>query len=146
VTSETYERVSFGQGPIDSDILNKLSSNQDYLYEHMVTGYYNMLGVARETGLTFRVGHVKLINQSDWIQSHNVYFNRPFLPGTRPAVFLSLNCDAHWYLFYGTKGLDGRAIPDHRGFHLAVGKSHDWAHEQFAGQQYISYLAIAPTG
>ena len=146
MTSDMYERVSFGQGPIDSDILNKLSSNQDYLYEHMLTGYYNILGVTRETGLTFRVGHVKLLNQSDWIQAHNVYFNRPFLPGIRPAVFLSLNMEFHWYLFFGCRGLDGRAIPDHRGFHLSVGKSHDWPHEQFAGEQYISYLAIAPTG
>ncbi len=144
--SDAYERVSFGQGPIDSDLLNKLSGNQDYLYEHMVTGYYNMLGVTRETGLTFRVGHAKLINQSDVFQFHNVYFNRPFLPGTRPAVFLSLSMDAHWYLFFAVQGLDGRAIPDHRGFKLAVGKSHDWSHEQFDREQYISYLAIAPTG
>jgi len=144
--SDMYERVSFGQGPLDSDQLNKLAGNQDYLYEHMVTGYYNMLGVTRETGLTFRVGHAKLINQSDVFQFHTVYFNRPFLPGTRPAVFLSLSMDAHWYLFFAVQGLDGRAIPDHRGFKLAVGKSHDWAHEQFDREQYISYLAIAPTG
>lgn len=146
MTSDIYERVAFGQGPIDSDLLNKLSGNQDYLYEHMVTGYYNILGVTRETGLTFRVGHAKLINQSDVFQTHNVYFNRPFLPGTRPAVFLTLSSDTHWYLFFCAKGLDGRAIPDHRGFQLVVGKSLDWPHEQFANEQYISYLAIAPTG
>ena len=123
MTSDMYERVSFGQGPIDSDILNKLSSNQDYLYEHMLTGYYNILGVTRETGLTFRVGHVKLLNQSDWIQSHNVYFNRPFLPGIRPAIFLSLSTEFHWYLVFGSRGLDGRAIADHRGFQLLAGKT-----------------------
>lgn len=146
MTSDNYERVSFGQGPIDSEILNKLSSNQDYLYEHMVTGYYNMLGVTRETGLNFRVGHVKLLNQSDQFQIHSVYFNKPFLPGTRPAVFISLNADMNWYLFFCTKGLDGRAIPDHRGFQLVAGKSTDWPWEQFALEQYVSYLAIAPTG
>jgi hypothetical protein len=146
VTSDNYERVNFGQGPIDSDILNQLSANQDYLYEHMVTGYYNILGVTRETGLTFRVGHAKLLNQSDIFQVHNVYFDRPFLPGTRPAVFLTLSMDQHWYLFYAVQGLDGRAIPDHRGFRLVVGKSKDWQHEQFDREQYISYLAIAPTG
>lgn len=146
MTSEMYERVTFGQGPIDSDMLNKLSSNQDYLYEHMVTGYYNILGVTRETGLTFRVGHAKLINQSDVSQVHNIYFNRPFLPGTRPAVFLTLSVDHHWSIFFAATGLDGRAIPDHRGFRMFISKSSDWPWEQFAGEQYLSYLAIAPTG
>lgn len=143
MTSDMYERVSFGNGPIDSDLLNKLSGNQDYLYEHMLTGYYNILGVTRETGLTFRVGHVKLINQSDALQVTNVYFNRPFLPGTRPAVFLSLSADRNGIMDFFTRGLDGRAIPDHRGFHLVV---HQNTNNQFAGDQYMSYLAIAPTG
>lgn len=146
MTSDIYKRVVAGQGPIDSELLNDLASNQDYLYEHMVTGYYNMLGVTRETGLTFRVGHAKLINQSDVFQFHNVYFNRPFLPGTRPAVFLQLQTEEHWYIFLGVTGLDGRAIPDHRGFRMRVGKSLDWGHEQFAREQYVSYLAIAPSG
>lgn len=146
MTSDMYERISFGQGPIDTDLLNKLSSNQDYLYEHMITGYYNMLGVTRETGLTFRVGHVKMLNQEDVFQFHNVYFNRPFLPGTRPAVFMQLTCDAHWYIFTGVQGLDGRALPNHQGFRMRIGKSLDWSHNQFAGEQYMSYLAIAPTG
>lgn len=138
-----YERVTFGQGPIDSDILNKLSSNQDYLYEHMLTGYYNILGVTREEGLTFRVGHAKLVNQSDALQVHNVYFNRPFLPGTRPAVFLTLSADRAGIMDYFVRGLDGRAIPDHKGFHLVAHRNAD---NQFTGEQYISYLAIAPTG
>lgn len=146
MTSDIYERVSFGEGPLDVDLLKKVSSNQDYLYEHMLTGYYNMLGVVRETGLTFRVGHAKLIGQNDWFQFANVYFNRPFLPGTRPAIFLSLAVNEHWYLHLATTGLDGRAIADHRGFRLRVGKTHDWGHEQFAGEQYVSYLAIAPSG
>lgn len=138
-----YERVSFGNGPIDSDLLNKLSANQDYLYEHMLTGYYNMLGTTRETGLSFRVSHVKLVNQSDSLQSHNVYFNRPFLPGIRPAVFLTLSADGHGIMDYFVMGLDGRSIPDHRGFHLLA---HSDRNDQFVGEQYISYLAIAPTG
>lgn len=146
MTSDSYERVTFGQGPIDVDALNKLSSNQDHLYERMITGYYDMLGVTRETGLTFRVGHAKLVNQSDVFQTHNVYFNRPFLPGVRPAVFLTLSSDQNWYLFFCVSGLDGRAIPDHKGFRLVVGKSLDWSHEQFDREQYISYLAIAPSG
>lgn len=141
-----YERISFGSGPVDDELLNKQVSNTDYLYDHMVTGYYNMLGVARETGLSFRVGHAKLINQSDVFQFHNVYFNKPFLPGTRPAVFLTLATSNHWYIFHAVSGLDGRAIPDHRGFKMYVGKSLDWGHEQFAAEQYVSYLAIAPSG
>ncbi len=143
MTSDMYERVTFGQGPIDSDILNKLSANQDYLYEHMITGYYNILGVTRETGLTVRVGHVKLLNQTDSLQGHSVYFNRPFLPGTRPAVFLTLSSDRHGIMDYFVMGLDGRAIPDHRGFHLIAYQDRT---DQFALEQYISYLAIAPTG
>lgn len=146
MTSDSYERVTFGQGPLDSDVLNRLSSNQDHLYERMVTGYYDMLGVTRETGLTFRVGHAKLVNQSDWYQYHNIYFNRPFLPGTRPAVFLTMSSDQHWYIFHAVQGLDGRAIPDHRGFKMIVGKMHDWAYELYDREQYISYLAIAPSG
>lgn len=138
-----YERVSFGAGPIDSDLLNKLAANQDYLYEHMVTGYYNLLGVTRETGISFRVGHVKLINQDYVLQGHNVYFNRPFLPGTRPAVFLTLNADQHGLMDFFVKNLDGRAVPDHRGFHIIV---HRNSPGQYAGEQYLNYLAIAPTG
>lgn len=146
MTSDMYERVTFGQGPIDSDTLNKVSSNQDYLYEHMVTGYYNMLGATRETGLTFRVGHVKMINQPDVFQLHTVYFNRPFLPGARPAVFLTVMTDQHWQFFHGVTGLDGRAIPDHRGFQLRIAKTLDWGHELYHGEQYMAYLAIAPSG
>lgn len=146
MTSDMYERVNFGPGPVDEELLNKLASNADYLYEHMVTGYYNILGTARETGLNFRVGNAKLIGTSDWIQSASVYFNKPFLPGIRPAIFLSSATDAHFYFHLATRGLDGRAIADHRGFQLFVGKTHDWPHEQFAGEQYVSYLAIAPSG
>lgn len=146
MTSDIYERINYGDGPIDAELLNKGVSNSDYLYEHMVTGYYNVLGVTRETGLSFRVGHAKLINQDDVFQLHSVFFNKPFLPGTRPAVFLTLHSDQAWYIFLAVTGLDGRAIPDHRGFRMRVGKSLDWPSNQFVGEQYVSYLAIAPTG
>ncbi len=145
MSSDLYEHISWGDGPVDLDNLQKMVSNSDYLYEHQFNGYFNMLGIVRETGLTFRIGHAKLINTSDQQQVANVYFNRPFLPGMRPAVFISGQVDQRNKLYMATRGLDGRAIPDHRGFHLIVSQDESDSTE-FAGEQYVSYFAIAPSG
>src|SRR6185436_4066074 len=145
MTSDLYEHVSWGDGPIDVEFLQKMASNSDYLYEHQFNGYFNMLGIVRETGLTFRIGHAKLINTEDQQQVANVYFNRPFLPGMRPAVFISVQTDQHNRVYIATRGLDGRAIPDHRGFHL-IASQEETDETDFAGEQYVSYFAIAPSG
>jgi hypothetical protein len=145
MTSDLYEHVSIGDGPIDVETLQKLSSNQDYLYENQFSGYFNILGIVRDKGLTFRIGHAKLINTADQQQVANVYFNRPFLPGMRPVVFTSAQVDQRNKVYVATRGLDGRAIPDHRGFHLIASQDESDTSE-FAGEQYISYMAIAPSG
>jgi len=145
MTSDLYEHVSWGDGPIDVQFLQKMASNSDYLYEHQFNGYFNMLGIVRETGLTFRIGHAKLINTEDNQQIANVWFNRPFLPGMRPAVFTSIQTDQRNKVYIGTRGLDGRAIPDHRGFHLIAAQD-DAPGTEFSGEQYVSYFAIAPSG
>jgi hypothetical protein len=146
MTSDLYEHVSIQDGPIDIEMLQKLSSNSDYLYEHQFSGYMSVLGVVRDRGLTFRIGHAKLINTGADVQVANIYFNRPFLPGMRPVVFLSGNTDQRPRWFMASRGLDGRAIPDHRGFHLIISQAPFPGQIEMQGEQYVSYLAIAPSG
>jgi len=142
-----YKRISWGKEAISSAKLNDMVRNMDYLYEKMITGYYNLYGVARETGLTIRAGHAKLPFTE--AQGNGVvhYFPRPFLPGSRPAVVTSVNTDYYVRFFHAIRGLDGRAVPDHRGFYsifnqdrLAGGPT------EFQGDMYYTYIALAPNG
>ncbi len=144
-----YKRINWGSlsEPVTNDKLNDMINNMDYLYENMITGYYNMFGIARNTGLSIRAGAAKTQFTEDTNQFISHYFARPFLPGSRPIIVNGFNADAHWRVWGANRGLDGRAIPDHRGF-MAMFNQVGYAGgpSQYTGEQFYTYLALAPNG
>lgn len=142
-----YKRLSWGQEPITTNKLNDMVGNSDYLYDHSVTALYDVLGITRDSGISIRCGYTKVVNTDNWYQALGVYYTRPFLPGVRPVVLTSLAIDSTAQLSYGIKGLDERAVPDHRGFTIHLWQDRfDADTTRFTGDQWVSWLAIAPSG
>lgn len=144
-----YKRINWGAGaePVSNEKLNDMINNMDYLYENMITGYYNMFGLARNTGLSIRAGAAKTVfTEIDW-QNVAHYFARPFLPGTRPIIVSGFNSDIYWRVWQSHRGLDGRSFPDHRGFIAGFNQlRYTGGPSEYGGEQWYSYVAIAPNG
>ncbi len=142
-----YKRLAWGiKEPITSAKLNDMIGNSDFLYDNKIDGYYNALGIARDSGLSIRTGYVKVANTANAGQAVGVYYTRPFLPGVRPVVITGLAIDSRWNIFHGVKGLDGRAIPESRGFTVHLWRDEGSTGDIYVGDQNIAYIAIAPNG
>jgi hypothetical protein len=145
---EPFKRLNWARREeITSEKLNDMVGNDDWLFQNMITGYYNVYGVVRESGLTMRAGYVKA--QATEQNSFSViqYFPKPFLPGTRPVVVCSLLSNAGTKITIAVKGLDDRAVPDHRGFVTIWNQFRDpGSATLFSGDMWASYIALAPNG
>jgi len=120
--------------------------NDDYLYENMIRGYYNVYGVVRETGLVLRAGYVKTYFTEAWWIGVNHYYAKPFLPGVRPVVATALTFTAAMRLDHALRGLDGQAVPDHRGFLAGFWNNRDkGGPSEFRGEQWLGYIALGHT-
>jgi hypothetical protein len=140
-----YKRIQWGYEGIDEGKLNDMIGNDDWLYTNMITGYYDTLGIVRDSGLEMRVGHVKGIATEAASFFSSLYYSRPFLPGSRPVVNVSVASGAAMLYVLGTRGLDNRAIPDHRGFLCHFSQLRPaGSPTKFKGEQYAAYTAIGP--
>jgi len=142
-----YKRLNWSKEPVSSQKLNDMVGNDDYLYERMITGYYNVSGIVRDSGLEIRTGFVKAIatEAGSFFVSH--YYPKPFLPGARPVVLVAVVSSGPMLYVLGTRGLDNRAVPDHRGFLTHFSQLRPAGHPtKFVGgdSQWASYIAIAP--
>lgn len=140
--------MAWGPGePITTNKLNDMIGNDDWLFQNAVTAYYDVLGVTRDSGLSIRTGYIKALNTENMGVFIGSYYARPFLPGARPVVITGMACDNYFGILHAVKGLDGRAIPDHRGFNLMLWQLRDsGGPTKFQGDQQISYFSIASTG
>jgi hypothetical protein len=130
---------------VDTNKLNDMVANDDWLFQNMVTAYYDVLGVVRDSGLEMRVGHVKGIATEAGSFFASCYYSRPFLPGARPVVVPGVSSATAMLYILGTRGLDNRAIPDHRGFLCHFSQLRPTgAPTKFFGEQYAAYFSIAP--
>lgn len=145
--SSSFRRIHWGSEPVATSKLNEMAANDDFLYENMISGTYDVLGVFRDTGLSLRTGYVKARNTEEMGYYLASYYARPFLPGVRPVVTTSMATDGIFGLLHAVKALDGRAIPDHKGFYLQLWQLRDpGGPTKFTGEQFIAYISIAPNG
>lgn len=143
-----YKRINWGSlsEPVSNSKLNDMIGNMDYLYENMITGYYNMFGIARTTGLSLRGGAVRLSASEHDIQAVNHYYPRPFPPGTRPVIVNGFNSDFRYRIWGANRGLDGRSIADHRGFQATFCQVRSGnGPSEYANEQWFTYLAFGPS-
>lgn len=141
-----YKDIHWGIEKISKEKLNDMTANDRWLYEHMIKGYYDVNGISRETGLEIRVGYVKALVTEVGAVFVDHYFPKPFLPGVKPVIIGSLSSGSAFKVMTGTRGLDGRAIPDHRGFSVHWQQLRDpGGPSKFAGDQWMGYIAIAPS-
>jgi hypothetical protein len=143
-----YKRLNWGtQEPILSSKLNDMVANDDYLFQNMINGYYDVLGITRDSGLSMRTGLVKGITSEDISYFASHYFSRPFIPGARPVVITSVMSADAMRMIVGVKGLDDRAVPDHRGFMVHFSQFRDaGGATKFYGEYYAGYVAIGQSG
>ena len=141
-----YERINWGYEQVDTDKLNKMVANDDWLYQNMVTGYYEVYGVVRDSGLEMRAGYVKGIATEAVSFFSSFYYSRPFLPGARPVIVGQPTSGAAMNYIVTLRGLDNRAVPDHRGFLTHFTQFRDpGGPTKFTGvDQWSGFIAIAP--
>lgn len=141
-----FERISWGHENVDTNKLNKMVANDDWLFNNMVNAYYDVNGIIRDSGLEMRTGYVKGISTEapSFFASH--YYTRPFLPGARPVVVTSVASGNAMVYLVGIRGLDNRGIPDHRGFLCHFTQLRDpGGPTKFRGNdQWAGFFALAP--
>jgi len=142
-----FKRLNWGtREGVSTNKLNDMVGNDDWIFQNMVTAYYDALGVTRESGLSIRCGYIKALKTENMGVFIGSYYARPFLPGARPVVLTGMACDNYFGILHAVKGLDGRAVPDHRGFNLQLWQLRETGGpSKFSGDQQISYLSISPT-
>lgn len=141
-----YERINWGYEQVDTDKLNKMVANDDYMYQTMVTAYYDVYGVVRDSGLEMRTAYVKAIaTEADSFFS-SFYYSRPFLPGARPVIVASATSGAAMNYIVTVRGLDNRGVADHRGFlcHFSQIRPPGWPTKFTGVDQWAGFIAIAP--
>jgi hypothetical protein len=147
--ASVFKRQQWGRGErITTTKLNDMVANDDWLFQNMITGYYDALGVARDSGLSIRAGYIKGVPTENKGWSLATYYARPFLPGARPVVVVGMATTYDPGIWKAVYGLDRRAVPDHRGFMLYTFQ-HDrtpGGPSRYLGDQYYSYISIAGTG
>lgn len=143
-----FKRLNWGfREFIPSSKLNDMVANDDWLFQNMLKGYYDVLGLTRDSGLEIRTGYVKGIATENPSFFAEYYYSRPFVPGARPVVVNGVASAAAQRFIIGVKGLDNRAIPDHRGFLMHFSQLRDpGGPTKFAGEQYGGFCSIAVAG
>lgn len=143
--STSFTRINWGDEPITSDKLNDMVENDNYLFENTLSGFYDALGIIRDSGLTYRCGYINSIKTESLKQTIAFYYSKPFMPGARPVIITGEASSGLMAIFHAVRGLDNRAVPDHRGFNMIMSQYKDTPQSKFDGSQVFSYFAIAPT-
>lgn len=148
MASDNFEDVLWGKEKISADKLNAMTANDRWVYEHAIQGYYDVYGIARETGLTIRAGYVKASPTESLSLFADHYFPKPFLPGTRPVIVLGFVSGGPLNIVVAARGLDGRGIPDHRGFraHFTQLREEGGPTKFVGSDQWCSYIALGTNG
>lgn len=141
-----YERINWGYEQVDTDKLNKMVANDDYMYQTMVTAYYDVYGVVRDSGLEMRTAYIKGVATEAVSFFSSFYYSRPFLPGARPVVLTGVASGGPMLYVLGIRGLDNRGIPDHRGFLCHFSQLREpGGPTKFTGvDQWAGFISIAP--
>lgn len=141
-----YKRLNWEYEPVDTNKLNDMVANDDWLFQNMVTAYYDVNGLIRDSGLEIRAGYVKAISTEAVSFFVSYYYGKPFLPGARPVIVSTpVSGNAMNYIIT-IRGLDNRAIPDHRGFlaHFTQLRDPGGPTKFQGGDQWVSFMALAP--
>jgi hypothetical protein len=141
-----YKRINWGFEPVDTNKLNDMVGNDDWLFQNMVTGYYDVYGIVRDSGLEMRMGYVKAITTEAGAFFASLYYGRPFLPGARPVILASPASGNAMNYIVTTRGLDNRGVSDHRGFlcHFSQLRDPGGPTKFKGGDQWAGFIAIAP--
>lgn len=127
MTAQPYQNVTWPIGaPTDVDTLNKMTNNDQWLFEHMPTIQYTANGVKRNAGTKMIAGLTR------WVAEHkaeytvgglDVSFGSFFTPGCSPIVVATCSTASSPHKKYVTLcslGNPGNEVIDHRGFRAYV--------------------------
>ena len=115
-----YSPVSWGEEYISSDKLNRMASNDQYLFERTPVVYYKAFGVdKRSSGMKIMSGIVVIpANKKISHVRKDYHFGSFFSQGCRPIITVGQNITGGRYHVY-FQGF-GTLSPDHRGVRFGV--------------------------
>lgn len=142
----SYKPISWGNEYISSDKLNIMTSNDQYLFEHMPTVYYNANGIRKQSGgMKIMTGVVPISSTTRAkATSKAFYFGSFFSQGCKPIVTTSISMGASLGTYHVTvDGLGGPRQPDHRGMRVRVfANARNAKNNRIHTNLYVHFIAI----
>ena len=127
--ANTYVDVSWGTNePLDTNKLNTMAQNVDYLFKRMPKVYFNAYNAQRDIGVKIACGVATIPPTSNYSTTVTVYFGTFFTPGSQPIITTSITSSYNRRVIDTINGISGNAaMPDHRGFiaHIAAVEFND---------------------
>jgi len=127
---------------VSADKMNRMTSNDQYLFDHMPKALYRAYGTRRDTDIKI-AGGLCLIRAGKRPEgTNNVNFGSFFSPRCDPIITTGVNNSEQHRIFVAIHGL-GQARPDNRGFRVrvTVNAAHK-KHQRIKRRFYVSWIAL----
>lgn len=140
-----YVPVSWSGQPITVDILQRMATNDQALFEMKPSTVMRHVGVTRDRGMKILAGSTLFQPSNAWAQNVDLFFGNFFSAGCQPVVIANIYGYPQTATYIHPKGLGGTKLPDHRGFSVYV-RSNERAGKGLGGKLvhpfYIAYIAV----
>jgi len=138
-----YRAVSWEPNDIlSADKLNRMTSNDQYLFDHMPRALYRAYGVRRDTGIKVAGGLCLIKASKRPTGTNTVNFGSFFSSRCDPIVTTGVVNSQQDRIFVAINGL-GKPQPDNRGFRVrvSVNAAHK-KHQKIKRRFYVSWIAL----
>lgn len=117
--ANNYTRVTWGNGPVTAEQLNKMVENTDYLYERMMRGTFLVSGIFKDANLRIQGVVTSVTNNINGVSMYsNVYWPKPFSPGCDPVCAVSHYFTEAIIHSVGLRNMNGGLRPTNQGFRI----------------------------
>lgn len=117
---QTIQNLTDQEG-LDTDRINAIISNQQYLYENQLPMQYSAYGETKTESLKIAAGVVQMPSSGHFGTEKTVLFGGFFSTGTRPVVTLAHATKERKQCFIWMDGPGGNGIhPTDRGFRVGI--------------------------
>lgn len=138
-----YRRLSWGSGPVTAEALNQMVENSDFLYERMMRGHYDHMGLQKETGIrvnALTMGFTTQINNVS--RFSNAYWAKPFSPGCSPIIAASHYFSEKIVVSFGIRNIGGGPFPDNAGFRIEMFAGDVGYGSEWAGEHWLALVGV----
>lgn len=117
--------------------------NTDFLYERMLRGHFNHLGLLKDTNLRVQGMVVGFPNQINNVSRFiHAYWAKPFSPGCSPIMAASHYFTEKIVVSYGIRNISGSPFPDNAGFRVEMFAGDVGYGSEWAGDHWVSVIGL----